>query len=156
MPNWTSNYIHAEGDPSDIRAFLDAIKADDTVLDFNRIIPMPELLKHTGSGQCTIDSKTVSSWYLIDDKHSRLFTPEEEEQLAEIGYSSWYDWSCAHWGTKWNACRAVIADESDIALGCVRIDFNTAWDAPVPVLKKIVEMFPAIACECRWRHEDED
>ena len=63
MPNWTSNYIEAEGDPSDIRAFLEAIKGADTVLDFNRIVPMPELVKRTGSGRCTIDGKTVDTWY---------------------------------------------------------------------------------------------
>lgn len=26
MPNWTSNRIYVEGEPADIRAFLDAVK----------------------------------------------------------------------------------------------------------------------------------
>lgn len=50
MPNWTSNSIRIEGAEADIRAFLDVVKSQDQLFDFNRIIPMPELLMHTGSG----------------------------------------------------------------------------------------------------------
>lgn len=46
MPNWTSNRIHITGKESDIRAFLEAVKGQDELVDFNRIIPMPPLLSH--------------------------------------------------------------------------------------------------------------
>ncbi len=49
MPNWTSNSIRIDGTETDIRAFLETVKWEDEIFDFNRIVPMPELLKHTGS-----------------------------------------------------------------------------------------------------------
>ena len=59
-----------------------------------------------------------------------------------------------NWGTKWNACRA-IADQSCIEYGSVEITFETAWDAPLPVLRTMVRLFPKLSFECQWRHEDE-
>jgi hypothetical protein len=43
MPNWTSNTIYVTGKPADLRAFLEAVKWQDEVFDFNRLVPMPEL-----------------------------------------------------------------------------------------------------------------
>jgi hypothetical protein len=161
MPNWTSTRITVEGDQADIRSFLEAVKWEDQLFDFNRLIPMPEILKHTGSGGRTIDGKDVSSWYIIapqtpdSPEKVRLFTPEEEADLAAIGHRDWYNWSCANWNTKWNACQVAI-DDGSIEFGNIEITFDTAWDAPVPVLRKMVKMFPKLTFDCRWRHEDDD
>jgi hypothetical protein len=163
MPNWTSNRIYIEGDQADIRAFLEEVKWEDKIFDFNRIIPMPELLKHTGSGMCEIDGKKVKTWYIVkhakydppqEEEVARLFTPEEHAQLKIIGHCDWYSWSVANWGTKWNACHVEI-DDASIKYGCIEITFETAWSAPTPVLIKMREMFPALTFDCRWRHEDE-
>jgi len=92
-----SNRIYVEGEPADIRAFLEAVKWEDELFDFNRIIPRPEILNHTGSGIREIDGKKVESWYIV--KHEkydppqeqeivRLFTPEEEAELKAIGAAS--------------------------------------------------------------------
>ncbi len=100
MPNWTSNTIHIYGAEADIRAFLEAVKWEDEIFDFNRIIPMPALLKHTGSGNRTINGTVVTSWYVINpedpipgDDDVRVLTPDEEAALKEIGHSDWYSWA---------------------------------------------------------------
>ena len=62
MPNWTSSRIYIEGEPADIRAFLEAVKWEDRIFDFNRILPMPEALQGTVSGFTRIDGKEVTSW----------------------------------------------------------------------------------------------
>jgi hypothetical protein len=160
MPNWTSNRIHIEGEPADTRAFLEAVKWEDELFDFNRIVPRPEILNHTGSGFQTIDGQEVRSWYVVKEwekdspEQVRPFTPEEEAELKAIGHHDWYSWSIQNWGTKWNACHAEIEDHSDY--GYVEITFETAWCAPVPVLRKMVEMFPKLTFRCEWRHEDEN
>lgn len=162
MPNWTSNRIYIEGDHADIKAFLEAVKWEDELFDFNRIIPRPEILNHTGSGMREIDGKKVDSWYIIKPWHDdfpgqkeevRLFTPEEEAELQAIGHRDWYSWSIQNWGTKWNACHVEIEDSSEH--GYLEITFNTAWSAPVPVLRKMVEMFPKLSFTCEWRYEDD-
>ena len=83
MPNWTSNTIRVEGSETDLRAFLEQVKSQDEIFDFNRIIPIPEILKHTGSGSCTLDGEDVRSWYVTDPKNTlpceggvRRFTAE--------------------------------------------------------------------------------
>ena len=163
MPNWTSNTIRAEGDEIDLRAFLEAVKWEDQIFDFNRIIPMPELLRHTGSGHRTIGGREVRDWYIInpetdpltDDKSVRLFTPEEEATLKEIGHRNWYTWCYANWGTKWNACRSELA-ENCLSDGYIEIRFDTAWAPPRPVLEKMFEMFPKLSFVCTWKNEGEN
>ena len=39
--------------------------------------------------------------------------------------------------------------------GAVEIRFDTAWNAPHPVYRKLAEMFPDIAFEFTWSDEDE-
>lgn len=161
MPNWTSNSIYAEGSPEQVSDFLEALKGENGIIDFNRITPMPEILKSTGSGNITIDGQQASSWYIAErdenglPRKQRLFTPEEEQQLAEIGYQNWYDWANANWNTKWNACNPRIPSPDTAQYGFVEIEFETAWDAPIPVMRKIVEMFPDLEITCQWRHETE-
>lgn len=162
MPNWTSNSIRIEGAEPDLRAFLEAVKWQDEIFDFNRIIPMPELLKHTGSGYQTIDGKEVREWYVIgnetalltNDKAVRLFTPEEEATLKEIGHRDWYTWCSENWGTKWNACRAELAEDC-AKEGYIEIRFETAWAPPMPVIEKMFEMFPKLSFVCTWENEGE-
>ena len=162
MPNWTSNTIRAEGRKDDLRAFLEAVKWQDQIFDFNRIIPMPALLRHTAMGRAIIDGKEARAWYVIkpaekigDVEQIRLFTPEEEAALRDIGYSNWYDWSIANWGTKWNACHALILDLR-LDDGYVEIAFDTAWAAPLPVLRKMFELFAKLSFVCTWQDEGED
>jgi hypothetical protein len=69
---------------------------------------------------------------------------------AEHGYTDWYDWSCANWGTKWNNAGDVMVDETpEVVNGkpglTVQYCFDTAWDWPQPVLERLVEMFPELA-----------
>jgi hypothetical protein len=159
MPNWTANTIRALGTPADLRAFLDTVKWEDKVFDFNRVIPMPELLKHTGKGRTKIDGERVEEWYVVKKGDAptadqvRRLTTAEEALLDEIGYRNWYDWSVDHWGTKWNAAYPEV-DDASIASGYVEVSFETAWAAPVPVFRKMFEMFPLISFICSWKHED--
>jgi Ferredoxin-like domain in Api92-like protein len=159
MPNWTTNTIYANGSEKDIAAFIEAVKWQDQIFDFDRFIPMPELLKHTSAGSREIEGKAVKAWYVVDpvnpfaDGGVRCFTPEEEAELALIGYSNWYDWSCAHWGTKWNACHAEMIDRGD---GFIAIRFDTAWAAPLPIFEAMLERFPTITFECSWQDECEN
>lgn len=163
MPNWTFNSLHIEGAEADLRAFLEAVKCQDEIFEFNRIIPMPELLKHTGTGYQTLDGKEVHEWYFIgneaallfNDKSVRRFTPEEEATLKELGHRSWYTWSNEHWGTKWNACRAELAEDC-AKQGHIEIRFETAWAAPLPVFERMFEMFPKLSFDCSWRDEAEN
>ena len=162
MPNWTSNSIRIAGVEADLRAFLEAVKSQGQILDFNRLIPMPELLKHSARGRRTIDGKKVSSWYVIDtgdrahpdNDNFRCFTAKEEAALKKIGHTDWYSWAWANWGTKWNASHAEIAEDC-AAQGYVQIRFDTAWTPPIRILEKMFQTFPKLSFVCTWENEGE-
>ena len=69
--------------------------------------------------------------------------------MLEYGYDTWYDWSCAKWGTKWNACDVYMETENTLV-------FNTAWSAPLPVLDKLAELCYKNDVEFTGRWADED
>jgi hypothetical protein len=42
MPNWVYNTITIEGTPEQVKEIAEYVKSDDSVFDFNKIIPAPE------------------------------------------------------------------------------------------------------------------
>lgn len=61
--------------------------------------------------------------------------------LAETGYLNWREWSCACWGTKWNA---YDFEEREHTEGRLVFKFETAWSFPEPIFRKLAEMYPAL------------
>ena len=60
--------------------------------------------------------------------------------------ADWYHWRVTNWETKWNAVDAEIIDDGFI--------FDTAWAAPLPVIKKLSELFPNFRFNLTWSDED--
>jgi len=69
------------------------------------------------------------------------------ENYRMCGYTTWYEWNIANWGTKWNAYETEKKDEDTIS-------FDTAWSMPEPVMLKLSEMFPEIEFEHWYADED--
>ena len=76
MPNHVTNMIRFYGEQNDINTVLEIIKGDDTCIDFEKIVPMPDNIFCGNLG----------------NKERELY-----------GENNWYDWSIHNWGTKWNA-----------------------------------------------------
>ena len=60
-----------------------------------------------------------------------------EKERKKYGKKNWYDWSIDNWGTKWNATTDYIDIDDDR----ISIRFSTAWAPPLPIIKKLHEMF---------------
>lgn len=60
--------------------------------------------------------------------------------------TEWYGQRVENWGTKWNAVDAEFIDDGFI--------FDTTWAAPLPVIKKISELFPNFKFNLTWSDED--
>lgn len=147
-------------------------------IDFNKIIPMPESLNiecgsRTDKGIAMVkeflenfpeELKGKGGTYedFVEDmrNHSVDISDEEEKKIWDIGVTAvdnlykydattWYDWCCENWGTKWNASECTEVDEN-----AKSISFQTAWSTPFPVMKRLSEMFPNI--EIRTEFADED
>ena len=82
------------------------------VYDFDKIVPMP---KHIFRGN-------------LGDKERKKY-----------GKNNWYDWSYLHWGTKWNAMDAIIAEDTENTLSYY---FESAWDCPRGIAYAIEDFLP--------------
>jgi hypothetical protein len=124
MPNWCNNTLTIQDcdEPFDtvMKDYLTTIKDEDTgntetILDFQKIVPMPVELKGTVS-------PTPSD---ID--------PELQKTLLEkYGADNWYDWCARNWGTKWNCCDPFISESG--------MSFTTAWSPPLPVITDLAKL----------------
>ena len=168
MPNHVQNIVRLQGDEKRVQEILEAVKSDQYGLgsvDFEKIIPMPSPL-HIECGSKTdrglnayrdfLKSEAESEREYLDQKPT--ITPEEwelgkqaYENIREYGAPTWYEWSVAHWGTKWNAYgMSENAGEGQSN----ELRFQTAWSAPRPILEKLARMYPRITFEHEWADED--
>ena len=65
---------------------------------------------------------------------------------VKYGFSSWYYWSIANWGTKWNAYETEFDEEY--------LYFKTAWDTPLPIFEKLAELNPDTQFQVKYYDED--
>lgn len=168
MPNHVQNIVRLQGDEKRIREVLEAVKNDQYGIgsvDFEKIIPMPPSL-HIECGSKTdrglnayrdfLKSELESEKEYLDQNPN--ITPEEWEfgkqaykNIREYGAPTWYEWCIAHWGTKWNA---YSMNENTAEGQRNELRFQTAYDAPHPILEKLAQTYPQITFEHEWADED--
>ncbi len=168
MPNHVQNIVRLQGDEKRVKEILEAVKNDQYgrgSVDFEKIIPMPPSL-HIECGSTTDRGLSAYRDFLKSESESEKeyldqnpdITPEEwefgkqaYENIREYGAPTWYEWSIVHWGTKWNAygMSENTAEEQRNELR-----FQTAYDAPHPILEKLAQMYPQITFEHEWADED--
>lgn len=80
------------------------------------------------------------------------------------GAFTWYDWSRAHWGTKWNTygmnyvsklpvpkCAQEVMEKLP---NCYLLRFWTAWSPPIPLLTELKNTFKDLSFYYWWADED--
>ena len=72
------------------------------------------------------------------------------ENLMQYGATTWYDWRTRGntWNTKWNSYYPSDYD------GGNAIGFQTAWDAPHPIIEKLSAMYPEVSIKHSFANED--
>ena len=184
MPNYVSNLVEFSGDPVAVQNMLIAIKDDRYglgTIDFNKLIPMPESLNIEAGSRNDKGLKAYRDFISVytlengitgldllhipqqsEDAFLRVRTdiqPDEWElgrqafrNQLQYGAPTWYEWSIRNWGTKWNACG--YDDGTDYGTNCKALWFETAWDAPVPVIEELARRFPELEFTHKWADED--
>jgi hypothetical protein len=132
MPNWCYNHLEVTGDEKQLREFVEKSLVspekneihDATEFIFNGTHPMPEELSITKGTQ----------------------TQEEKEQailnLANHGYTDWYEWHIGEWGTKWDACEPYINHNDKDYFS---VNFQSAWAPPIQWIDNIMKDFPDLS-----------
>ena len=112
MPNWCNNGITLRhGDPAMIQRAAKALQEGTFLQEF---IPCPKEL-----------TEAVANFTTNDDL------------VAKHGYSSWYDFNIANWGTKWDvsADNVEIQDPNTLTAG-----FDSAWAPPTNAYERLVDL----------------
>ena len=165
MTSYITNQVVVTGEEMVVGKFSDthfsqciSAKPSQLDFDFNIITPMPEgldkaietletdqalkLLQRIEKGDpesgIELERMKHSSPYVMQRGQHRL------DLLKATGYSSWYDWSLEHWGTKWYACNTAILKHEG---GYLEFCFDTIWKSPVPIFEKLAAMWPDLTFE---------
>lgn len=129
MPNHCVNELIVSGSTDEKARFLKMVGEN---LDFDRIIPYPEEFKKL-------------------DEAAEAFDKQEGIPYAngrpKDGFNSGgYEWCVANWGTKWGSYNVEFSD----GFYGTRFRFQTAWSPPIPVFRKLCEMFPLLGFELNY------
>lgn len=184
MPNHIQNKLAVTGKTEEVEKFLESIKGEKEVIDFNKIEPMPSILKDTEESSRT--NNAIFYYLSVTNKkeyinkmlrYSDIYTMDrfakntekELQEYLEIGEkyfkiyketnsTTWYDWSLKHWGTKWNAYDTFADDITrniaDKSKSSVILFFQTAWCGVPELIEKMVNMFPELYFEYLYADED--
>lgn len=126
MPNHVGNIVTAT-DPKVLAAL---VKEEDgeKIIDFGLVIPIP------------------------DDDDPRITATKHDYGNGMVGYSmdgkSPMDFARDMWGTKWNAYSQVVDDRT------TRLEFDTAWSHPFPVIEALSRQFPDEPIHVQYADED--
>lgn len=131
MPNHVRNRVVFNGTKEDVAKVFAFINGENGAIDFNSIIPQPMDLDKPVSGNTQETKDKGWMWRLL------------------YGYPSWYEWRLDKWGTKWNAYEINTEGATDNF-----IEFDTAWAAPHPVIKRLAECFPDVEMIHTWADEN--
>ena len=184
MPNHCFNHVTIQSTKKDIEEIMEHLRGEETMFDFNNLVPMPELMKDLLSVHAGSNSKryfySLSKWRksLNGEKEPYLSFPNKEwlEENAvddftirrlttDYGTADWYDWSCTNWGTKWNAYDVEyfvgpIPNATIINNGRqLTYKLTTAWAEPRPVINALMRYLSQPGfdqdLEMRWRFKDD-
>lgn len=152
MPNHISNKLSVSGGAERVKEIISFLirKNDQTgeeFFDFNSIVPMPKGIDIESSGDGELGMGELlyrghrGDWkfepfHKAWKEFAAGATTERANKALEIGKQyllnianhrakTWYEWSLANWGTKWNAYHFTYGVSSDGKE--VVFLFDTAW-----------------------------
>ena len=111
--------------------------------------------KDTIKGKRTLKTKRKAIMKELENKLDKKDMEEGQMALMNIekhGFQSWYEWSIANWGTKWNACAVVIHNCDD---DFVSIYFETAWSPPDGWYRMLFKKFPNLCFKVKITEESD-
>lgn len=172
MANNVTNRLKINSDKETVLKIMDFLKGkgnDNNMtcyIDFNNIVPIPKelMIESSSSGKHGLkyimamqqknynspeDLKIIQWMESLSEKEKK-----ESIQLGKLylrnktqyGYPTWYEWTKATWGTKWNAYNQDF-EEPDV------LWFDTAWNGVPLLIEKLSEIFPTVEFDYAYADE---
>lgn len=167
MPNHVQNRLKIVGKKEQVEEVLNAIKGDNEVIDFNKIVPMPKELDIESSSEGEIGMSVIKQKIGVDinplEKHyADMYESLDENRkehiidagfsfirnIVKYGHPTWYEWCRSNWNTKWNAYDTELKDDNEIW-------FRTAWNNVAErIIRKLSLIFPNVTFKYSFSDED--
>ena len=177
MSFWINNKLTIKGNSTAIQKMLTEIAGEPDKdgnprhIDFNKIVPMPQILENTSYGghgpSCYADGSISDAYGSISHANGcilkesadgrekwmaskRPFTKEEAHELEKIGCYNWSDWSSDHWGT---ICNAEFTLLESTKRNSVCISFMTHWGPPTLILRVLRKKYPDLKFVLKYKND---
>lgn len=173
MPNYCMNQLKLFGEIDYIKDFFQKIKSENSLFDFQNIVPMPKNIEDTERGSKSFASEavclflsdgTISNhlrWMLdryqikISELDMMIETWQQDDKIdLELGYKiienrQLYQ-GCGDWYewciNNWGTKWQPMNVEIDGQI----LSFDTAWSPPQPIIEQIGEKFKKLSFEYRY------
>lgn len=130
MPNHIDSSLYVAGDIKTIDKMLERYNGE-VPIDANKVIPYPQEFAEADKAS--------------EEAHERARKGEitfEEAYKVKDGFNhGGYGWCVENWGTKWGMYEF---SEIDRTSNGVRVEFQSAWEPPLPIIKKMSEHYPEL------------
>ena len=162
MPNHTANNFTVTGPKADVLRFVAQIKGNDSEIDFNKVLPIPDELRGTSSPSRIMtqeeidkiwaewnkrkDEGKLSSFEMERPMGLGITQAKYDEFILKYGYADWYDWSIFNWGTKWNAYDVTewSVNECSEYTTSATIYYETAWSPATALWLNVSKDYPTL------------
>lgn len=169
MPNWCSNTTYVFGKSEKVEEFDQAIRdrGDDGFIP--HLYPCPQELKDSPANFVSLEDPIPDNWKNLvadgtwtqehyDQRVSETLADVESKKvlIEKYGFKDWYDWSIAHWGTKWGDCDTSIDEyytNPNDGTRTMELRYETAWGPALEALDHISTMFPKLIFYTFYREE---
>lgn len=124
-----------------------------TVLNYPWVIKLmqEEQLSQTNINALHHSRPKFLAWFAKHKPEAVELGHKVVTNIAKYGYETWYEWSIANWGTKWDAYNHALADDSsDTVFRCY---YETAWSPAYPVLEAMSAAFPELSFRMAYADE---
>ena len=88
--------------------------------------------------------RDVARLYLSEKPELKATATNRLQALLETGFTYWYPWAIANWGTKWGSYRFREIETGETYL----FQFETACSFPTPIFEKLASDYPLLGFEC--------
>jgi hypothetical protein len=165
MSNWCENSLTITGEQLEIDRFVKFAKTKGCALDSNKFIPYPDKYKLLDKKYAIFQKqfekmKEATGFDKMTEKEKNIWIQrniDPAKYYARDGYNQGgYEWCKENWGTKGNMADVEV-DVHALPKGKKQVfySFNTAWSPPVPVIKKMGEMFPSLTFTFSYAEDGE-
>ncbi len=137
MPNHVDNDLFIKGTKDELSKFKETMAGLDhqgkqVLLSEEKLIPYPQKYRELDE---------ISAKY--GKEHPKDWSGRPKDGFNQGGY----DWCINNWGTKWGFYNVELVDSED---GQLSYNFNTAWAPPIPLIRKMGELFPELKFKLKY------